>query len=181
MPLFTIPSFTIDESKLPQIARGLSPITWAKFYKVILKEHVQSELHEFDNLSTMVMHEHNNAIVYHFVDMQFENSLPLYLFIDIDKSVKHIRFFRDFTQLSNGWMLYFNSKSSIIFRNPVYTVSQGFTKLLDNFPYRKVNFFVGISSLVEVMKHTTSTNFVEILPILEMKSQKLEEVSYFKH
>ena len=69
MPLFKIPSFTIIESQYIEIAQGQSPILWDKFYKVILKENRQSELHMFDNLLSLVNHDQNDGIFYHFVDL----------------------------------------------------------------------------------------------------------------
>ena len=181
MPLFSIQDFTIDESRLPDIARKLSLISWARFYKVILKQDELSELHEFDNLSKLVAHEQNSGVVYHFVDMKFENTLPLYLFIEVDKSRKRITYFKSYVKLLNGWEMYFNYKNSIIFKNPYFDINHEYTRLADNFPYRGVDFFVGISSLVEVMKETRLNSFLQILPILEVRSSKLKDVRYFNH
>jgi len=144
-----------------------------KFIKVVLKENGQAERHEFYNLNSLVEYVIDGAPSYDFIDVELNNEGSFFRFIIIDKQAREITWFQHFNPFPNKWEIFFNSKTNIVVHDPWFPKKTKHRYLRNNRYYNNVDFFVGISSLVEVIKNTMSELFEDIIPVLNLERQKL--------
>src|SRR6185437_13024592 len=79
------------------------------------------------------------------------------------------------------WKIFFNSKKNIVVHDPWFPEKTNHRYLQNNRYYNNVDFFVGIASLVEVIKNTTSELFEDIIPALNLERQKLLNANSIIH
>lgn len=180
LPFFNVPNYKIKMT-FGRWVEEPSNIISIKFIKVVLKENGQAEKHEFQTLNSLVEYVNDSAPCYNFIDVELNKKGSLFRLINIDKQKKEISLFRDFNPLPNNWKIYFNSKSNIVVHDPGFPRKSKHNYLQNNRYYNNVDFFVGISSLVEVVKNTTAELFEDIIPSLNIERQKLLNANSINH
>jgi len=179
-PFLNVPNYNVKIS-FENWVREPSSLISIKFIKVVLKENGQAERHEFYNLNSLVEYVNDEAPSYDYIDVELKNEGSFFRFIRINKEVKEITLFRDFNPLPNKWKIFFNSKKNIVVHDPWFPEKTNHRYLQNNRYYNNVDFFVGIASLVEVIKNTTSELFEDIIPALNLERQKLLNANSIIH
>lgn len=183
LPFLNVPDFTVNIS-FENCVKDLSNLKSVKFIKVVLKENGQAERHEFSNLNSLVEYPDQQEPTYDFIDVEvvnerlglsvlLMNERSFFRFISIDRQSRIITWFRDFNPLPNNWKIFFNTKSNIVVHDPWFPKKTNHRYLRNNRYYNDVDFFIGISSLVEVIKNTTAEYFEDIIPTLNLERQRL--------
>ena len=171
-PFLSVPNYDVKIA-FENWVKDPSNLISINFIKVVLKENGQAERHEFNNLNSLVEYTNEGSPTYEFIDVKLNNEGSFFRFISIDRQARVITWFRDFNPFPNKWEIFFNSKSNIVVHDPWFPKKPNHRYLRNNRYYNNVDFFVGISSLVEVIKNTTSELFEDIIPVLNLERQKL--------
>jgi stage V sporulation protein K len=180
-PFFNVPNYDVKIS-FENLVKEPSNIKSIKFIKVFLNENGQAIKHEFNNLNSIVEYPNEGLQTYDFIDVEMQNESSFFRFISIDREGKLITWFRDFNPLPNKWEIFFNSKNNIVVHDPWFPTKTNHRYLNNNrYYYNNVDFFVGISSLVEVIKNTTSEYFEDIIPCLNAERERLLDSSSIVH
>lgn len=179
-PFLNVPNYDVKVS-FENWVKEPSSLKSIKFIKVVLKENGQAEKHEFNNLNSLVEYPNEGVPTYDFIDVEMQNEGSFFRFISIDRQGRVITWFRDFNPLPNKWKIFFNSKNNIVVHDPWFPKKTNHRYLYNNRYYNKVDFFVGISSLVEVIKSTTSEYFEDIIPTLNLERQRLLNATSIVH
>lgn len=179
-PFLNVPNYDVKVS-FENWVKEPSSLKSIKFIKVVLKENGQAEKHEFNNLNSLVEYPNEGVPTYDFIDVEMQNEGSFFRFISIDRQGRVITWFRDFNPLPNKWEIFFNSKNNIVVHDPWFPKKTNHRYLYNNRYYNKVDFFVGISSLVEVIKNTTSEYFEDIIPTLNLERQRLLNATSIVH
>jgi stage V sporulation protein K len=179
-PFLNVPDYNVNIA-FENWVKEPSNLKSIKFIKVVLKENGQAERHEFYNLNSLVEYSNEGDLTYDFIDVEMQNEGSFFRFISIDRETRTITWFRDFNPMPNKWEIFFNSKSNIVVHDPWFPKKTNHRYLRNNRYYNNVDFFVGISSLVEVIKNTTSEYFEDIIPELNDERQKLLNANSIIH
>jgi stage V sporulation protein K len=175
-----VPNYDVKIT-LDNMVNEPSNIKSIKFIRVVLNKNGQAKKHEFNNLNSVVEYPNEGVQTYDFIDVQMEDESSFFRFINIDRQGKVITWFRDFNPLPNKWEIFFNSKNNIVVHDLWFPQKTGHRYLYNNMFYKDVDFFIGISSLVEVIKNTTSEYFEDIIPFLKIERERLLDSTSIVH
>lgn len=119
-----------------------------------------------DTLDDLISQRNNEFLSsINFIEVKFEN-YKWFRFVEIDENGNFL-LRRDYHKFPNKWEIFFNSSQNIVLHDPLFPEKSGHFYLRDNYLYPKINFYIGISSLILKVKNTEKISFLELKEEIE--------------
>ncbi len=166
----TIPNYKIYFDRVDHKLDGDFTINYFKFINVHFLQDGRAKKSEFSDLQALVEQFSENNLSYNFVEIKIDNE-SFFRFIDINKSRFEILYFQHFSFPSpNKWQIFFNSVHNIVARN---LSKRGNKNLNNNKYFRGIDFYIGVSALLEVFRKTNEIIFEDLIPLFNSQREFL--------
>ncbi len=174
-----VPNYLIKGLNIKRNLKDVSQLKSVNFLKIILNDRAQYSIYKFENLKSLVdFCDDDIKSAYNFVDFELNDGSSFFNLIDINRIKKTITFFSQYNSLPNKWRIFLNAKDNIVVDDPFYRIDDRHIQLKNNKYYSNVDFYIGISSLIEIVKNAKKDeHFEDIISQLNEANETLSELA----